>query len=388
MQNLHSTSPSVRSIEKITLPTKKRHLEQEERPQFKDVDSFRSLANKQRVSSKVIEDFINGQIPPNQKDQNLLASYVLQQEEFEAFLWMTKPGSGVTSLSLGPFYCPRGEKPWASLPTLAQVLKTSTIVTSLSLENLNPKGQAVLTNALKENNSLTSLAIDFSHIDTQGAAELAEVLKKHDCALVSLSLHQSEIDAAGVTALAGAIEKNQTLTELDLGTNKFGDQGAIALVGAIEKNQTLTSLKLSINKIGDPGAIALAGAIEKNEAITSLNLSHNEIGHEGAIKLADALEKNKKLTSLNLGANNIDGEGATALVKVFKANSSPTSLNLSDNKIGTKGAIPLADELKKNSSLTSLDLGFNKIGHEGYRRTDPSAHRKHHSDFAQRSDFA
>lgn len=55
--------------------------------------------------------------------------------------------------------------------------------------------------------------------------------------------------------------------------------------------------------IGPEGAKAIAKALEKNTTITSINLQCNEIGYQGAI--AAALKKNTTLSSIDLSDNRI-----------------------------------------------------------------------------------
>ena len=116
-------------------------------------------------------------------------------------------------------------------------------------------------------------------------------------------------------AIAQALEKNTTLTSIDLSENsKIGDEGAKAIAKALEKNTTLTSINLEKNTITDKGAKAIAKALKKNTTLTSINLANNsrtlyklvkdtydksvyyrselvKLGDKGAKAIADALEK-------------------------------------------------------------------------------------------------
>ena len=83
-----------------------------------------------------------------------------------------------------------------------------------------------------------------------------------------------------VRALAAALEKNSTLTSIDLSYNNIGDEGVASMAAALEKNSTLTSIDLRANDIGVEGAASLAAALEKNSTLTSLDLQLNEIGEQ------------------------------------------------------------------------------------------------------------
>ena len=159
-------------------------------------------------------------------------------------------------------------------------------------------------------------------------------------------------------------QNDPSLTSLNLGDNRIGDDGAKALATALKNNTSLTSLNLLGNRIGDDGAKALATALETNTSLTSLELGFNRIGADGATALATALKNNTSLTSLNLLNNDIGDEGANALAAALKTNTSLTSLELGFNGIGADGAKALAAALKTNTSLTSLNLVNNGIGYE------------------------
>ena len=70
--------------------------------------------------------------------------------------------------------------------------------------------------------------------------------------------------------MAAALEKNTTLTSLDLFENYIDEEGAASVAAALEKNSTLTSISLDGNNIGAEGAAILAAALEKNYAMEVL----------------------------------------------------------------------------------------------------------------------
>ena len=72
--------------------------------------------------------------------------------------------------------------------------------------------------------------------------------------------------------MLAALEKNSTVTSIDLSNNKIGDEGVATLAAALEKNSTLTSIILGCNNIGNVGAAHLAAALEKNYALEVLYL--------------------------------------------------------------------------------------------------------------------
>ena len=58
--------------------------------------------------------------------------------------------------------------------------------------------------------------------------------------------------------------------------------------------------------------------LEKNNSLTKLDLSKNNIGDNGMNSLSIALEKNNSLTKLDLSWNKIEGKEKSLYVKLLK----------------------------------------------------------------------
>jgi Ran GTPase-activating protein (RanGAP) involved in mRNA processing and transport len=168
--------------------------------------------------------------------------------------------------------------------------------------------------------------------------------------------------------------------------NQIGNEGAEALARSLERNSSLTSLDLS-------------GHFEDMDAFCARVISHvysgNEIGKEGAEALARSLERNSSLTSLHLSCTLADMDAFHVRVSFLTciqtmrserkgqkhwlehwSATRPLSLSISEvhsadmdafsarvishvysvNGIGKEGAKALARSLERNSSLTSLDF--------------------------------
>ena len=197
--------------------------------------------------------------------------------------------------------------------------------------------------------------------------ELANALEKNTT-LTKLNLYNTVnylISYREAIILANALEKNTTLTRLDLGLNNIGDKGASAIASALKKNTTLALLFLSGNNIGDEGVKALATALEQNKTLEELYLEFNKIGNEGVEALANALKTNETLTKISLRNNKIGDYGATALASALKENTTLSNLDLYTNNIGDEGAIEIANALDINTTITKLSLGNNLLDYEG-----------------------
>ncbi|KAF9556568.1 hypothetical protein EC968_008173 [Mortierella alpina] len=249
---------------------------------------------------------------------------------------------------------------------LAEILKTNSTLTSLSLESnaIGDDGATALAEALKTNSTLDTLDLRGNTIWFKGLLAFLELLQTNST-LTTLDLRTNKIGDSVAQALAESLKTDKTLTTLDLQHNSIGDHGAKELAEALRTNSTLTTLNLYSNSIGGDGAKELAEVVKTNSTLITLNLQYNSIGDDGANALAEALRTNSTLTSLNLHSDNIEGEGAKALAEALKTNSTLSTLDLQDNKIGDDGAKALAEALKTNSTLTALNLQDNKIGDNG-----------------------
>jgi hypothetical protein len=142
-------------------------------------------------------------------------------------------------------------------------------------------------------------------------------------ALLSLDISSNTLCVEGTKLLAKALQSNQTMTSLNISSNKMtydgekhGDMsGAAALAVAIPDMKALTSLNISDNNLTNygsdmsgklrervscvwphnvlypffTGVTALATAIPDMGALSSLNLATNVLGHDGALIICDAL---------------------------------------------------------------------------------------------------
>ena len=155
------------------------------------------------------------------------------------------------------------------------------------------------------------------------AAELRRLLLLRSVS--ALDLCYLELTQADVFALAEALRVNNTLTSLSFElTDIGGDAGAIVLGEALGVNSALTSLDLADNAIGDAGVAALAEMLRVNSVLTSLNLDRNNIGDAGAIALGEALRVNSALAWLHVGGNLIGAAGVAALQEAARVKATLT----------------------------------------------------------------
>ncbi len=149
-----------------------------------------------------------------------------------------------------------------------------------------------------------------------------------------------------------ALERIATLRSIDLSNNAIG--GAVVSVAAmLERNTTITSLNLGCSTLGPDGAKALASMLGKNSTLLSLRLAENKILSDGARAIAAALERNATLTALDLSFNGIGAEGVEALAKALEVNPTLTTLDISWNAVSGECTLSIDAALQRNRSLRS-----------------------------------
>ncbi|KAJ8569505.1 hypothetical protein ON010_g5755 [Phytophthora cinnamomi] len=139
-----------------------------------------------------------------------------------------------------------------------------------------------------------------------GCGIIANLLRTSG-ALVKLRLNNCQVTDAGAILLASGIRvwsalfsychrlSNEEFVYGDEESmeNEVGKNGAQAIALVLERNQTVTRIDLSGNPIGVAGAHAFAEMLRKNTSLQSLQLDRTRI-QDGAERLIDAFERSKR----------------------------------------------------------------------------------------------
>ncbi|GJQ14890.1 hypothetical protein GpartN1_g6681.t1 [Galdieria partita] len=310
-------------------------------PHFSDILDF---LQRRRISLKASFDYLSLQISPT------------SDVPFEP-LWMTDE----TRLGLNNRKIDSN-----GLKYLSEALKENDTLTELNIawNTITSEGAKYLSEALKENDTLTVLNIGDNNITSEGAKYLSEALKENDT-LTELYIDNNNITSEGAKYLREALKENDTLTKLYIGGNNITSECVKYLSEALKENHTLTGLGIGSNNIASEGVKYLSEALKENHTLTVLDISWNDITSEGAKYLSEALKENDTLTKLYIGGNNITSEGAKYLSEALKVNDTLTLLGIDKNNITSEGAKYLSEALKENDTLTLLGIGGNYIASEG-----------------------
>ena len=211
---------------------------------------------------------------------------------------------------------------------------------------INTHGQMVgeaLAVMLQTNKTLISLRINSMQWNTRVFQDLGNGLASNH-SLASLSADHNVIGRASMLSLMQALIPARStprpapfLSHLDLSSCSSTHMGSPLISGH--------------------SFSALGTLIEKNTSLTSLNLCNNDLQSDVIRDIAEALKTNASLTHINLGSNSIGPEGMKDLFEMLSINKALKRLNLSDNFLGTDAVMKaLADALTSNHTLTALDL--------------------------------
>jgi len=186
---------------------------------------------------------------------------------------------------------------------IGKVLQAGSCLSVLNLRanRLGDSGCMALFQAIVEggsNKTLSWLSLSSNDIGPTGIASLAAWLTQQDCPLRSLYIATNKMHDGGAYTLSEALKQNSSLTVLDVHDNNIGPQGTRWLSSAVLKNTSITSLDISHNPIGWQGATALAHALQGNASITNLNAWNCSIQDEGRRALTAALKAKTKHTEV------------------------------------------------------------------------------------------
>jgi Ran GTPase-activating protein (RanGAP) involved in mRNA processing and transport len=342
--------------------------------------------NKEELKDETVEELLNELIKlETQGITNLTSLLICYDHSFtrergtdleEKFITLLKQHTDLTHFKLEHSELIMGKKTLKNLThldlrcshlcteqtkDLADTIESLKKLTHLGLiDSISEEQLIKLLATLKGNNTLTHLDLSSNKIGSLGAKHIADFLEVNNT-LTHLDLSYNDIGNFWHKELFTVLEVNNTLTHLDLSNNNIGSLGENQIADFLKANNTLTHLNLSCNKIGNLGEKYIADSLKVNNTLTHLDLSHNDIGSHGYNGIVAALEVNKILTHLDLNHNKIGNLEEKHLADFLKENKALTHLNLSHNRIRRLGEKEIANFLKENNTLTHLDLSHGNI---------------------------
>jgi len=158
---------------------------------------------------------------------------------------------------------------------------------------------AAYARAVRKNKELEADLTD-NPIGDAGMPHLAAILRKH-WRQKRLDIRSMAFSHGGLRPIAVALGNGafRTVSTVYLSNNTLGTEGAKHVALILEKNLTITDLDLSGCSLGDVGTRIVCNALLENEGVERIDLGDNDITDLGVASLASALGKKGKKSMLN-----------------------------------------------------------------------------------------
>ena len=218
--------------------------------------------------------------------------------------------------------------------------------------------------------AIRRLHLDHNIIGGEGAIALSKALS-FNVTLCEVRLNCNCIDDSGIDALADVLEENRSITQLSVSKNSFTAVGGVRIASAIRRNHTLKELDLSDNNIAinNDTVSELQKSLERNKTLTLLDIYGGDISDEGGVSIANII-KTSRLKSLNFGLNQLTDASGVEIASALSNNKSLTQLLATNNLLSDGTAEALCDNLTENVTLACLNLGMNQLTETGVGRLD------------------
>ncbi len=140
---------------------------------------------------------------------------------------------------------------------------------------------------------LHELDLGDCHVTEAGARHVARLIALNTpISTLSLSGNKS-VTTDGWRHITDALKRNDVITRLQLDYNNLGDDGAKLLCEALRENHSITSVDLEGNRIGQAGAQDLLTALRRNTWIRDVTLMPgNRFDQQALSDLRHALHTN------------------------------------------------------------------------------------------------
>eukprot|EP00466_Bigelowiella_natans_P005044 jgi/Bigna1/87023/estExt_fgenesh1_pg.C_160043 len=240
-------------------------------------------------------------------------------------------------------------------------------VTAKVIKKCSHKGSLIGV-LLEKNMTLTHLNLSHNRIGEEGCIRIAEGIGKNvKTRLRELDLSYNTVYNEGGQALGQMIRANASLRTLNLTHCGIFVEGSKAIMAAVARNATLQKLHYANNSTWIDGADVCAQMLAVNTSLLYLDVSSNFLYADGTKLIAKGLEVNQALEDLLISSNELDDDGAKYLAHALKTNRTlkVATLVLHDNLMSGKAAKALASALSKNDTLQCLHLCENQIGASG-----------------------
>jgi len=130
-----------------------------------------------------------------------------------------------------------------------------------------------------KNQTLKILNISNNNLKSSDIIPLFEALEEANIGINTIKLRNNSIDFSGAKGITEALRENKSLTKLMVASNKFDASAAKDIAVSFARNNTLKWLELANNPIGEEGARSLLESllVNNNKTLNILQLENCNI---------------------------------------------------------------------------------------------------------------
>lgn len=210
----------------------------------------------------------------------------------------------------------------AACRQLSQLIRDSTVLSSISLDNIRGiEGewlQCVL-DAIVVSRSIKSLKFKCIEINKDCVKRALRALS-FNRTIRNLDLEGLTLDSTDAVEIANLLRRNNKIKDLSLRRNNLhADALKVLVEQGLLVNDTLEGLFLSGNPLGDASGQYIAQLLQKNSTLKELCLFNTKLKEKGCMEVAKAFRYNTGLRSISLDGNQVEG-CAGALLESLEQN--------------------------------------------------------------------
>lgn len=206
-------------------------------------------------------------------------------------------------------------------------------------QNLYSEDIFILSQALKQNNSLTRIDLSKNNIGFQYVEErkLLEIKMKHQDKLRDSTFEQLFYNSLGMEHFALAFGDTDRIRELDISENDIGSKNFTLLMKVFRSNTKISTLNVADCKLDGGCAQELCSILkEHNDSLKLLKFRNSPLGEKGALAIADLIQRHSSLVEIEMFNCEIAEHGGNAIGNALKTNFCIEKLSIGDNNINTK----------------------------------------------------
>lgn len=162
--------------------------------------------------------------------------------------------------------------------------------------DIGDKGLEMLAAGLRINSTLTSLSLAFCNIGQDAARYLMEIVINQKGQLKELNLQGNHLRNYGVSILFRGLTVNNTIENLDLTDNQFGEEESVlqSFKNLILKSKTIKNIDFTYNGFYEEGGQKMLDfftELNQNELAEAISLVTLKLPEKIPIELLKAIEK-------------------------------------------------------------------------------------------------